>query len=205
MKPTSLDGVEFRANAIDATLSPRPEVASRRRHRRDRVKFNEDAASAPGYSLAAYRIALKFAPATGSSILMLTTKWASPRNFDNGTSFPLKGSVTSKSFAGAGCVSAAGGAAAASAVGAAAGGASSANACSATRPALAPALQRIAARRSRARPVAGLAARAKTAIRAKVLRAIAADNESVADRNLYGDAAPLKEVFDALPSLDWQI
>merc|ERR1719409_2295102 len=126
----------------------------------------------PGYSFAAYRIALKLAPATGSSILMFTTKWASPRNFDKGTSFPLKGSVTSKSFAGAGFGSAAG-----------AGGASAANACSATRPALAPALQRIAARRSRARPVAGLAARAKTAIRAKVLHAIAADNESVADRD----------------------
>ena len=42
---------------------------------------------------------------------MLTTKWASPRNFDKGTSFPLKGSVTSKSFAGAGFVVASGGAA----------------------------------------------------------------------------------------------
>ena len=118
-----------------------------------RVKRNEDAAAAPGYSFAAYRIALKFAPATGSSILMLTTKWASPLNFERGTSLPLKGKVTSKSFAGAGFAVAAGAAA----------GASAASACSATK-APAPALQRIAARRSRPLNAAVLAASAAIAI-----------------------------------------
>ena len=82
---STLDGrssrQRHRRDALAATRG-----ASRRRHRRDRVKFNEDAASAPGYSFAAYRIALKTALATGSSILMLTTKWASPWNFDKGTS-----------------------------------------------------------------------------------------------------------------------